>query len=398
MRAELSFAEVVDAVAAELEERLPGYLRRQPMRCAGTRFAGPCRRIARVWGLPLEAVPDNSVLNTVDRHLRDRLAEAGACELGAADDHELAVLQARCAAAREAVRSRVAALPHRLEQRSVARVPQLRYAAIGRGEPPVVIINAFGQTRAPWLPLIERLSRRRRVMLWELRDAGARGELITFAEHCEDLDAILAQEGARRCHLLGWCTGAKLAARYSRTRPGAVASQVLLGGSFKHPGRAPELDTAYERNLEALLQAVAREPALAERLRLVLALATDSDVDLDRMDGDALAQHALTRVPHGLKRDVRHPFRDAASLLVYARQHLEFWSIDETTGAPHVPVPTLGVTGQHDQIVSPAGFQAAVERFPVSRFHALAATTHYCIHERPDAVAGLIEEWIGAAQ
>ncbi|HEX8110184.1 MAG TPA: alpha/beta hydrolase, partial [Kofleriaceae bacterium] len=270
-----------------------------------------------------------------------------------------------------------------------------RYAAIGRGEPAVVILNAFGQTVAPWLPLIERLSRHRRVLLWEPREAGAGGTPVTFVEHCEDLAAILAQERARPCHLVGWCTGAKLAARYCRMDPGAVASQVMLGGSFKHAGRAPELDTPYERNLEAVLQAVAHEPALAERLRRVLVRTADGEVDLDRLDGHALAHHAVTRVPDGLKQEIRQPFRDAASLRVYARQHLDFWSFDETASAPHTPVPTLGVTGQHDQIVSPAGFRAAVERFPVSRFHAVAATTHHCFHERPDAVAELIESWIG---
>lgn len=395
---DLSFAQVVDAVATEIEERLPGYLRRQPLRCMGKQFAEPCRQIARVWGLPLEVVSDECALNAVDRYLRDRLAEAGAQELESADDRQLAAFRVQCAAKRETARSKVAALPHRLERLTVARAPHLRCASVGHGEPAVVILNAFGQTLTPWLPLIERLSRRRRVLLWRLRETGASGGPVTFVEQCDDLDAIVTQERARPCQLIGWCTGAKLAARYCRMQPGAVDSLVLLGGSFKHPGRSPEFDTAYERNLEAMLQAVVREPSLAERLRLVLARTAGSEADLDRMSAEALAHHALTCVPEGLKRDVRHPFRDAAALLVYARQHLDFWSHDETTTAPETWVPTLGVAGEYDRIVSPVGFRAVVAQFPVSRFRTVAATTHYCFYERPDAVADLVEEWTGTAQ
>ncbi len=395
----MSFLETIDAVAAEIEDRLPGYFQRQPLRCvAAGPLAEACRRLARAWDLPLVPVPDDRTLNAVDRYLQGRLAGEGACEIALDDERCLAAFRRERAEAREAVRARVSALPRLLERREVGAVPRLAYAAIGRGEPPIVAVNALGQTLAAWLPVLERLSRGHRVVVWEMRETDRAGRPITFAEHGDDLHAILEQEGARSCHLLGWCTGAKLAARYCRTHPGAVASLVVLSGSFKHPGRAPELDTAYERNLEAMLQAIARQPALADRLRIVLARTASGDADLDRMDGDALALRALTGVPAGLERDVRHPFRDAAALAVYARQHLELWAHDETAMAAAIRVPTLGLSGEHDRVVSPAGARAAVARFPASRFELIAGTTHYCFHERPDAVAARIEEWVATAQ
>jgi pimeloyl-ACP methyl ester carboxylesterase len=395
----LGFLDAIDAVAAEIEERLPGYLRRQPLRCvAAPPLAEVCRRIARAWDLPLVPVADDHACNAVDRHLRDRLPAIDVTALERQDERQLAVWRRRRIEARDAVTARVAALPQRLERHGVAAVPRLSYAATGRGDPPVVAVNAIGQTLAAWLPLIERLARRRRVIVWEMRETDGAGRPISFAEHCDDLHAILAQEAARPCHLLGWCTGAKLAARYARTHPNAVASMVFLSGSFKHPGRRPELDTAYERNLEAMLQAIVQQPWLAERLRVVLAQAAFGEADLDRMGGDALALRALTGVPAGLAREVRAPFRDAATLAVYARQHLELWSHDETSPAAAVEVPALGLAGEHDGIVSPAGLRATVTRFPVSRFEVIAGATHYCFHERPDAVAAWIEEWIETAQ
>ena len=399
MEAGVTFLDIFDAVTAEIEERLPGYFRWQPLRfVAVDPLAESCRLIARAWDLRLVPVPDDHEFNAVDRYLRDRLGTIEAREIELHDENSLAAFRRHHAEAREEVKARVAAMPQLLEWHGVVAVPQLTCASIGRGEPPLIAVNAIGQTLAAWLPLLERLSRRRRVLVWEMRETDGTGRPISFAEHCDDLHAILEQEGTRTCHLLGWCTGAKLAARYCRTHPGTVASMVFLSGSFKHPSRPPELDTPYERNLEAMLTAIVRQPSLAERLRIVLAQTAFGDECFDRMGSDEFALRALTGVPAGLERDVRRPFRDAATLIAYARQHLEFWSHDETAMASEIGVPTLGLAGEHDRIVSPAGFRAALARFPTSRFETIGGATHYCFHERPDAVAAWIEEWIETAQ
>lgn len=284
-------------------------------------------------------------------------------------------------------RTGLIAEPESLERHVVAGVPGLAYNATGRGGPPLIAVNAIGQGVALWLPLLERLSRRRRVIVWEMRQTDPDGRPLTFAEHCEDLHAVLRQEGAHTNHLLGWCTGAKLAARYCRTHPGAVRSMVFLSGSFKHPGRAPEFDTAYERNLEAMLKAAVRQPSLAERLRVVFASAAPRSADDDRAGGGASA----------LESEVRRPFRDAHTLAVYARQHLEFWSHDETATGPEVCVPLLGIAGERDEVVSPAGFRDALGHFPRARYVEVAGAAHHCFYERPDLIADLIEDFVAHA-
>lgn len=387
MPAGVSFLDTVDAVAVEIEERLPGYFDRQPLRCVAPEEL--CRRIAAAWNLPLVGVADARTFNAVDRHLHHLLAGV---EIGASAD--LVQFREQRNRARAAARARIATLPERFEQ---GRAGAVRYAAIGGGGPPLICINALGQTLAPWLPLIDLLSVSRRVVVWDPPAADAAGRAITFAEHCRDLQTIVEAEGGE-CHLAGWCTGAKLAARYARTNRDAVASMVLLGGSFKHPRRARELDTPYERNLEAMLQAVARQPVLAERLRGVFAPAGFAVADLDQLDGDALALRALTGLPAGLTTDVRRPFSDARTLATYAIQHVELWSHDETAAAAEVGTPVLGIAGEHDQIVSPAAFRDAVAAFPASRFEVIPATTHYCFYERPQAVAERIEEWLDCAK
>jgi pimeloyl-ACP methyl ester carboxylesterase len=265
-------------------------------------------------------------------------------------------------------------MPQSLEVHRVADISGLTYNAIGHGENSLVAVNALGQGIALWLPLLERLSRKLRVVIWEMRSAGSDGRPVTFAEHCQDLYAIVQQEGSSRTHLVGWCTGAKLAARYCRTHSG-IRSMVFLSGSFKHVDRAPEFDTAYERNLQAILGAVVRQPSLAERLRVAFAPADDN--------GDSELQH-----------EARRPFRDAQTFAVYARQHLEFWSHDETTTGSEVRVPILGIAGEHDEIISPAAFRAALNKFPSARYVEIPGATHHCFYELPDTVADLIEDFL----
>jgi pimeloyl-ACP methyl ester carboxylesterase len=376
----VTFLDAIDSVAAEIEERLPGYFPRQPLRCIAPEDF--CHRVAEAWDIPLVAAADEHTFNAVDRHLRDRLTDATFDE-----PSDLVAIREERMRRRRAAKARAALLPDLFEYRVAGPV---RYAAIGSGEP-LVCLNAIGHNVAAWLPLLEILSRRRRVLIWEVRP-------ITFAEQCKDIDAILAHEGADRCHLIGWCTGAKLAARYAGTRRGAVKSMIFMGGSFKHPNRPRELDTAYERNLEAMLQAIVRQPSVAEKLRLVFEKTAFAAPDLDSLDGDALALRVLTGLPAGLELEARRPFAHAETLSVYARQHVEFWSHDETATASEVNVPILGIAGEHDPIVSPAGFRAALEQFPNARYEEIAATTHYCFYERPHAIADAIEAWIDCAK
>lgn len=390
------------AFAEELERRLPGYLRRQPLRLlAGHPLASDCAAIARAWSLPLVEVGDDAELTSVDRYLQARLASgppAGRHALGPAALAERHALHFAERAARDA---REAELSRATNTLTVPEVPGLRYTALGHGGPPVVAINALGQTTLAWLPLLAELSRHRRVLVWEQREHDAAGRPLTFAEHCADLRAILDAERADSCHLVGWCTGAKLAMRTCRLHPERVASVVWLAGSFKHPNRAPALDTRYERNLEAMLYAVDRQPALAERLRGVLSHSAASDASseaaLTQLEPEALAQRLLSEVPAALMQSVRRPFRSGDALRVYARQHLEIWSHDETAPLP-IPRPILALSGALDRIVSPEAVRSALGRFASARFELYTGATHYLLFERAAEVAIRIEKWIATAQ
>lgn len=256
----------------------------------------------------------------------------------------------------------------------------LRGGALG---PPMILLNALGQGLDPWTRLLALLAPRR-VLAWEMRRTDAAGRPLVLDEHADDLAAIRAHEGAAACHLVGWCTGAKVALAHCLRGGGGTRSMTFLSGAFKHPARRPELDTTYERNLEAVCRAVELKPAAAARLMRLLA---------HNPHGADGAAEGLA--PPMLAAAVRKPFESAEAFVVYALQHMDFWSRDPLPAAAGLDVPMLFVGCEQDVIVSPEGVRAAADGVPSAGYVELGAATHYALFERAEDVAVLIERFVG---
>lgn len=254
----------------------------------------------------------------------------------------------------------------------------LTYYRGGSRGTPLVLLNALGQGLHPWSRLVQRLLPRR-VLVWQLRGIEPPHAALSLAEHADDLATILAADGVGACHLVGWCTGPKLALRHYHRDPQSVRSMLFLNPAFKHPGRPAELDTPYERSLEALCRAVDRRPEAAGRLK---------DMFQPGAFGGAQAGGGMA-----LDTAVRKPFASGPALIAYARQHLDFWALDATVDTA-VDVPILAVAAEHDEIVSPHGVQVAARRFPTARYTEIAGAGHHALFEHADRVAGLIEGFV----
>jgi pimeloyl-ACP methyl ester carboxylesterase len=136
------------------------------------------------------------------------------------------------------------------EQLETVASQGLRYYRGGSAGLPVVVVNALGQDLRPWARLVAALAPRR-VLTWRLRGLPP-DPPVRFDTHIDDLSAVLDAERVDACHLVSWCTGFRTAVGYQRRQPARVRSVVALSPSFKHRGRAAELDTGYERDLETL--------------------------------------------------------------------------------------------------------------------------------------------------
>lgn len=384
------------------------------------RFDGLCERIGEAYDVSLLPVAAREELNAIDLLFHERLAGFHACLTPPGEDSDdgrhayrtaafapglapfdaegqLALLRAvrdRQDEARAARDVRVAGGVGSLERRVIDRGgSNLTYYAGGSGAPAVVLLNALGQGLYYWHGLIERLMRRRRVVTWEPRGLDNSPRPFRLGDHVDDLEAILKEEGVDTCHLVGWCTGPKVAVEFYLRHPEVAASMVFLNGSFKHPGSPPELDTAYERNLESLCRVLARRPETAgSMMKALRSQVIDADPErLDQTDAAQLAADMLSMMSLNLREHVLSPFRTEETLSNYSRQLLDFMAYDATAGARRVRAPVLLVSSEYDKIASPEMSGMAVEHFPDARHVQVRGASHYCLYDRPELLADLIE-------
>ncbi|MGQ4401892.1 alpha/beta fold hydrolase [Streptomyces hayashii] len=265
----------------------------------------------------------------------------------------------------------------------------------GAGDgPPLLVLNALGQGPGFLTRLCAHLAPHHRVVTWQVRGTERDDPAWGIRRQLDDMDAVLEAVGAERAHLLGWCTGAKIATAFQQHSPRAVASLVFLNATFRQNGRWDGMDTKYESDLAAVCRALDRRPHKAGRMLDLLAPGAAGG----RGSPGAPDAGVLGVLSRALADEVRRPFRDAEVLVRYARQLVDLWRLDSAAQAPRVAVPALFVCSEFDGISSPARAREAARCFPHARYAELAVAGHYAPHDRPALVAELITEFVRAPE
>jgi hypothetical protein len=222
-------------------------------------FAVLCENIGIAYGLGLLSVEDFDSLNAVDRSFHQRLGhfhsdlingtaelpntdayQAAGLEPGRAildEDAQIALLESirqsqdKALAARK---GRAAELPRKLLHKTLTtRGRDLNYYVGGFTGTPIVVLNALGQGLEYWYRLIDCLLENHRVIIWEPRGTVSPPPPFGLCDQVDDVDAVLQQESIDACHLIGWCTGPKVAIDFYLRRPSLVRSMAFLNGTFK---------------------------------------------------------------------------------------------------------------------------------------------------------------------
>jgi|GEM_PF-1639722 len=266
----------------------------------------------------------------------------------------------------------------------------------------LVIINAFGQSLSFWDRIIGNLLQQFHVIIWQSRGttskSGGLDSALPLLEHVNDLKRIVDAEDVKSFHVLGWCTGPKLALEFQSRYPKQVKSMTFLTGAFKGTAGTQSADTLYEKSMEPLCRLVAANPEVAgsllEYLKAVLtgksiAFGTDSLSDSKRYVSDV-----LSLINKNLKPLVIEPFLNEKSVVCYARQLLDFWSYDISDLAKNVRIPTLFITSELDTIASSASSDAVHQLIPNSIYVEIQGATHYPHYEQPELLLDLLSFFI----
>ncbi len=174
------------------------------------------------------------------------------------------------------------------------------YSDVGEG-PPVFLIHGIGASRHSWDGLVEHLKSEFRCISYDLRGHGkspAPAPPYSLADLVCDLEALRAELGIDKAHVLGHSLGGMIAPAYARAFPDRVISLGLLStaaersaedsanvkavvAAMRQKGIGPVLETLRGRWFTPEF-AVARPDVIAARTRQVLD--TDPQVFLTVFD------------------------------------------------------------------------------------------------------------------
>ncbi|PYP92384.1 MAG: hypothetical protein DMG65_04065 [Candidatus Angelobacter sp. Gp1-AA117] len=372
-----------------------------------------CERIGVAYGLGLLPVRDFGALNAIDRVFHERTEggfgflpgtapppgyfQADSAQLD--EDTQIAIFESIRRSQDDAAKARkrrVANLPARLREKTISiNGTELNYYVGGSGAQSVVLLNALGQKMECWHRLIDELAENYTVITWEPRGTASPPPPFGLADQVNDLDAILQQEVVEKCHLVGWCTGAKVAIDFYLRRPSVVTSMAFLNSTFKCDGSPEELDSPYERNMESLCRMLVRKPVMAASVMKNLQSPPEQD-ELEFLNGPAtedLSVSVLSLMNINLRSYVVAPFKTEATTANYAHQLVDFWSHDSRGKASEVQIPVLLMAAEYDQVAAPASSEIAAGRFPNARYIFVKGATHYCLYDRADFVADLLRKF-----
>ncbi len=250
---------------------------------------------------------------------------------------------------------------------------RLSYRAAGKGVP-LVALHGIGGGSGSWLPQLESLARRFRVIAWDAPGYG-QSSLITgpapiAGDYADALARLLDALSIERCLLVGQSLGALIATAFARLRPDRLHGLILLGPAGGYGAASQEQ----------------RDEILAGRLD---AMASLGPVGMAaQRAGTLLAANASTEaralVAAGMRMLRPDGYGQAARLLVNG--HL-------AGDARHVRIATMVGCGTVDQITPEAGCRALAAAFSDWQFRAILGAGHASNIDQPDQVNALIERF-----
>jgi pimeloyl-ACP methyl ester carboxylesterase len=384
-------------------------------------FTELCEQISMAYSLSLLPSDNRNSLNAIDRIFQENSPDLEHCCLagGASDapvhrasesvsvlqddleaEERLHTLLERCLEEQEQAlaehKRRAAELHRTMTRKTITRHgSDLVYYVGGNAGVPVVVLNALGQGLESWWRLLHYLGQSHRVVIWEPRGTIAPPPPFGLDQQVEDVSAILEHERMDKCHLIGWCTGPKVAIQFFLRHPNLVSSMAFLNTSLKCAGTSEELNSPYEENMESVCRMLVRKPAMASAVMKTLNARTDPDEAeiLEGSDSEQIGESVLSLMNRELKTAVLAPFRTEETIVNYAHQLVDFWNHDVRPQAGNVTIPVLLLSTEYDQVATPAASVEAAALLPNAHHVHVNGATHYCLFDRPDFVARLLQRF-----
>jgi len=276
---------------------------------------------------------------------------------------------------------------------------RVAYEVLGTGERAIVLANGLGGRLYAWLPVVEALADRYRIVTWDYRglfesDIPTDRRRLGVPYHADDLAAVLDAEGIEQAHVIGWSMGVQVALEFALRAPRRVDSLTLINGTY---GQA--LSTAFQPLFRVPLPHTAVH-ALIEGM-MDHPNAMNAFGTLWKTQAEAafwLRKRVLGRKRSVLLRGIRQYARDVFGTHFETYLGL-FQQIDAHSVyhlLPEVEAPTLVVSGGFDFLTPPYQSRHIARRIPGAKHLRIRLGTHFVLLEHPQRVIRAITEHLEA--
>src|SRR6478752_2144298 len=256
---------------------------------------------------------------------------------------------------------------------------KIAYGVRGSG-PPLVLIMGYRLSSLAWpLDFIEALAERFTVVLFDNRGTGA-SDKPTFgyelSNMARDVGGLLDHLKIARTNVLGYSMGGAIALEFIRQFPGRVSGLVLCATMCGGP------------------RAVYAPPSVVRVMR-----------ELDGLTPEEIARQiwSVTYSPGYLENhreqaedQMRREIAAPTPLHAADLQYQAFAEFDCSRAIPNIKAPTLVLTGDLDQLVSPHNSQFIASLIPGARLIVIPGCGHRMMWEATDECVGFVTEFLTA--
>ncbi len=268
-----------------------------------------------------------------------------------------------------------------------------------RDAPPIVLTHGWGLDSTIWFYAKRQLSRRFRVIAWDLPGLGkskaGRGA-VDLRRFAADLRSVLALAEGRPAVLVGHSIGGMTIQTLARDAPETferVAGVVLLNTTYTNP-----LRTMIASPLARALQAPVLEPLM--RIGAWLQPLTWLAAWQSYLSGSAHMANRLGFGQHVTRSQLEHTtllaVRNPPAVL--ARGNLAMFHWDATGALSKLAVPILVIGGERDIVTRLKASQEIVSATPGARLQAIEGVNHMGFLERADVYNTAIASFADAVQ
>ena len=250
----------------------------------------------------------------------------------------------------------------------------LFYEVRGEG-PDVVMLHPFPSSHEYWLPVLDALAGRYRLILPDLRGLGQSGAgdgPATMRKHAEDVAAVCDAVGVTRAAFVGCSIGGYVSFEIWRRMAARVRAVVLTNTKA-----SADSETARVQRLEMADDVLQKGP----------------DFAIDAMLGKLLGETTRRNRPD-VVRAARATMERSTAQGIAAIQRGMAERPDSIPTLGKINVPALVIAGEEDVLTPRDEMERIARGIPGAEFKMIAGAGHLSAMERPEEVATLLRGFL----